>query len=47
MKKPLSDIFFQPKWEEIGREREKKILIPNSIQTRLGQENSEKNCKKI
>ena len=30
-----------------GQEREKKILLPNSVQTRLGQENSEKNCKKI
>ena len=25
----------------------KKILLPNSVQTRLGQENSEKNSKKI
>ena len=27
--------------------KRKKILLPNSVQTRLGQENSEKNCKKI
>ena len=26
---------------------EKKILVPNSIHTRPGQEHSEKNCKKI
>ena len=39
--------FFQPGWDEIGQEREKKILLPNSVQTRLGQENFEKNSKKI
>ena len=27
--------------------KRKKILLPNSVQTRIGQENSEKNCKKI
>ena len=26
---------------------EKKILVPNSVHTRPGQENSEKNCNKI
>ena len=31
----------------IGRERGKKILVPNSVNTRSGQENSEKNSKKI
>ena len=31
----------------MGRESEKKILDPNSVQTRSGQENSEKNSKKI
>ena len=39
--------YFQPKWDEIGQEREKKNLLPNSVQTRLEQENSEKNSKKI
>ena len=29
------------------RKRKKKFLLPNSVQTRLGQENSEKNSKKI
>ena len=29
------------------RKRKKKILLPNSVQTQLGQENSEKNSKKI
>ena len=29
------------------RKRKKKILLPNSVQTRLGQENSEKSSKKI
>ena len=32
----------QPKWDEIGGEREKIILDPNSVHTRPGQENSEK-----
>ena len=32
---------------QIGRERETKILVPNSVHTRLGQENQEKNSKKI
>ena len=31
----------------IGREREKKILVPNSVSTRGVQQNSEKNSKKI
>ena len=31
----------------IGREREKKILVPNSVHTQPRQENSEKNSKKI
>ena len=30
----------------MGQEREKKILVPNSVHTRLGQENSENNSKK-
>ena len=33
---------FQPKRAEIGREREENILVPNSVDTRPGQENSEK-----
>jgi len=39
--------YFLPKRDEIGRESEKKILVPNSVHTRPGQENSEKNSKKI
>ena len=31
----------------MGQEREKKILVPNSVHTRPVQENSEKNSKKI
>ena len=31
---------------QISREREKKILVPNSVHTRPGPENSEKNGKK-
>ena len=36
-----------PKLDEIGREREKNILAPNSADTGPRQENSEKNSKKI
>ena len=36
-----------PKRDEIGRENEKKILVPNSVHTRSGHENFEKNRKKI
>ena len=38
---------FQPKRDDISREREKNILVPNSVHTQLGQENFEKNSKKI
>ena len=30
-----------------AKKEKKKILLPNSVQTRLGQENSEKNSEKI
>ena len=40
-------LYFYPKRAERGREREKKILVSNSVHTRPGQENSEKNRKKI
>ena len=43
----ISPILFLPKRDEIGREKEKKILLSNSVHTRLVQENSEKNSKKI
>ena len=39
--------YFSPKRDEIGRERGKKILLPNAVHTRPGQENSEKNSKKF
>ena len=38
--------YFQPKRVEIGRER-KKNLVPNSVHTRPGKENYEKNSRKI
>ena len=38
--------YFSPKWDEIGGERVKTILDPNSVHTQPGQENSEKNRKK-
>ena len=47
IEKPLSDIIFWQNGVEIGRERGKKILLPNSVPTRPGQENSETNSKKI
>jgi len=39
--------YFLPKRDDIGREREKIILHPNSAHTRPGGENSEKNSAKI
>ena len=39
--------YFEPNRDEIGREKEKKILVPNFTKTRPGKENSEKNRKKI
>ena len=39
--------YLKPKYDEIGREREKNILGPNSADTGPWQENSEKNSKKI
>ena len=39
--------YFQPKRDEIGRKSENKILVPISVHTQPGQENSEKNSKKI
>ena len=43
---PLPGNFFQPKRDEKRGKREKKILVPNSVNTR-GQENFEKYIKKI
>ena len=39
--------YFKPKRDEIGREREKKILGPNSVHIGPRQGNSERNSKKI
>ena len=47
IEKPLSNIIFSQYGDEIGRKREKKILVPNFAYTRPKQENSEKNSKKI
>ena len=46
MKKLLSSNIFKPKRDEVGQESEKKILVPNSVHSRPGKENSEKNSKK-
>ena len=45
IKNSLSDIW--RKWDEIGRERGKKILLPYAVHARPWKENSEKNIKKI
>ena len=39
--------YFFPKRDDIGRVRYKQNLVPNSIHSRPGDKNSEKNCKKI
>ena len=39
--------YFFTKRDEIGREREKKNLLPNSVHARPREGNSEKNSKKI
>ena len=38
---------FSQNGDDISRKGENKILVPNSVRSRRGQENSEKNCKKI
>ena len=47
MKKPLSDIFFQPKWDEIGQERERKNFASefrsNSTRARKFRKECQKN----
>ena len=47
IKKNLFPALFVAKTDDIGRESEKKILVPNSAHTRPRQENSEKICKNI
>ena len=44
-KKPLSDIIFSQNGMRYAEKEKKKNLLPNSVRTRLGQENSEKNSK--
>ena len=39
--------YCQPKRDKIGREIEKKILVPNSVHSRPGKENSDKNINII
>ena len=46
-KKPLSDIIFTQNGMRQAKKEKKKILFPNSVNTRVGQENFEKNSKKI
>ena len=46
LKKTSFRHYFLPKWDEIGREREKKFLLQKAVHTRPWQENSEKNSKK-
>ena len=47
IKKPFSALYLAKTGDEIGREREKKILVPNSVHTRPWEENCEKNSNKI
>ena len=47
MKKPHSGIISSRNGNEIGWERGKKILVPNFVHSRLGEENSENNRKKF
>ena len=50
LKKQLSSVFRSQsgmRQDEIGRERDKRILDPNSAHIRPGGENTEKKCKKI
>ena len=47
IKKPLFWQYLKPKHDEIGHEREKNILGPNTADTRPRQENSKKNSEKI
>ena len=49
LKKQLSGVIFSQngiRLDDIGREREKRILDPNSAHTRHGGENSEKKLQK-
>ena len=49
LKKQLSGVIFSEngmRQDEIGRERDKRILDPNSAHTRRGGENSEKKLQK-
>ena len=45
LKKPLSDIIFCQNEMSQAEKEKKEILLPNSVHTRLGQENFEKNSK--
>ena len=45
--KPLSRIIYNQNGMRKAEKEKKKILVPNSVHTRHGQENSEKNSKKI
>ena len=45
--KTSSRQYFQPKRDDISQKGENKILVPNSVQSRRGQENFKKNSKKI
>ena len=47
LKKPLSDIIFCRNGMRLAGKGKKKILLPNFVQARPRQENSEKNGKRI
>ena len=47
LKKPLSDIIFCQNGMREAEKEKKEILLPNSVHTRLGQENSEQVANKL
>ena len=47
LKKTSFRQYFSPNGIRQAEKEKKKMLLPNSVHTRLGQENSEKNSKKI
>ena len=47
MKKPVAGIICGQNGMRQAEKEKKKILVPNSVHTRHGQENSDKNSKKI
>ena len=47
LKNPFLELFLAKTERDRPKKRKKKILLPNSVHTRPGDENSEKNSKRI